>query len=371
MAPYAKTYAAPQMSTPVAPEMVYAGQQVYASQQYVPAQYAFPAFPEEEVSDTSGWSQVAMFAVAGAVIGGVIGSKKKQPVKRSARIPVPVMMSPETHGNVHGDGGAYVGGYWSPIEECKETFNMEGGSNEKVPATPCPRSRTRHSAANPDGSYDVVIIGSGCIGAAVARELSKTTASVLMVEAGDDVCQGATKGNSGIVHAGFDDTPGTTRARLCWKGNQMFADLDRDLHFGYQLTGSLVVARGDKEEKHLAELLKRGETNGVKNLRIVRGDELRAMEPHLDPAATAALYSPDAGTLIPYEYTIALAENAADNGVEVRIRRAVESIQRADDGLFDIQVNHWEPADYAEDAKARQNPLQRIASAFADTGKAP
>merc|ERR1719421_552621 len=309
-----------------------------------------------------------MFALAGAVIGGVIGSNKK-PVKR-ARVNALRMMSPETHGNVHGNGGAYVGGYWSPIEECKETFNMEGGSNEKVPATPCPRSRTRHSAAKPDGSYDVVIIGSGCIGAAVARELSKTTASVLMVEAGDDVCQGATKGNSGIVHAGFDDKPGTTRARLCWKGNQMFADLDRDLHFGYQLTGSLVVARGDKEEEHLAELMQRGETNGVKNLRIVRGDALREMEPHLDPAATAALYSPDAGTLIPYEYTIALAENAADNGVKVRIRRAVESIQRADDGLFHIQVNHWEPADYAEDAKARENPLKRMASAFAGAGKA-
>merc|ERR1719174_2472742 len=88
------------------------------------------------------------------------------------------------------------------------------------------------------------------------------------------------------------------------------------------------------------------------------------MEPYLDPAATAALYSPDAGTLIPYEYTIALAENAADNGVEVRVRRAVESIQRADDGLFDIQVNHWEPADYAEGATARENPLKRMASAL-------
>merc|ERR1719261_646641 len=142
-------------------------------------------------------------------IGGTCGTRV--PVSALRVAASPAMMSPETHGNVHGNGGAYVGGYWSPIEECKETFNMAGGSNETVPATPCPRSRTRHSAANPDGSYDVVIIGSGCIGAAVARELSKTTASVLMVEAGDDVCQGATKGNSGIVHAGFDDKPGTTK----------------------------------------------------------------------------------------------------------------------------------------------------------------
>merc|ERR1719421_2125406 len=91
-----------------------------------------------------------MFALAGAVIGGVIGSNKK-PVKR-ARVNALRMMSPETHGNVHGNGGAYVGGYWSPIEDCKQTFNIEGASNEKVPATPCPRSRTRHSPRIRTGS---------------------------------------------------------------------------------------------------------------------------------------------------------------------------------------------------------------------------
>ena len=144
---------------------------------------------------------------------------------------------------------------------------MQGGSQQR--GTPARRSATARSAAKPDGSYDVAIIGSGCIGSALARELSKTDASVIMLEAADDVCQGATKGNSGIVHAGFDDTPGSVRAKLCWKGNQMFAELDRDLHFGYQLTGSLVVARGPEEEETLKDLLKRGETNGVENLRIV------------------------------------------------------------------------------------------------------
>ena len=94
--------------------------------------------------------------------------------------------------------------------------------------------------------------------------------------------------------------------------------LQEELHFGYQLTGSLVCARGAEEEEHLEELLARGATNGVANLRIVRGAELKEMEPNISPEITAALHSPDAGTLIPYEYTIALAENAVDNGVEVR-----------------------------------------------------
>ena len=110
-----------------------------------------------------------------------------------------------THGaravaQVHGDGGAYVGGYWVPLEQCSKKFNIKGGSDES--AVPAVRSRTAHSAAKADGTYDVAIIGAGCIGAAVARELSKTHASVVVLEAADDVCQGATKGNSGIVHAG-------------------------------------------------------------------------------------------------------------------------------------------------------------------------
>ena len=122
----------------------------------------------------------------------------------------------------HGVSGAYVGGEWVNIEDCAEHFNIKGGSGScGGDCSVCPRSRSRHTSANSDGSYDVVIIGAGCIGAAVARELSKTTASVLLLEAADDVTQGATKGNSGIVHAGYDDKPGSRRAEFCWKGNQM------------------------------------------------------------------------------------------------------------------------------------------------------
>jgi glycerol-3-phosphate dehydrogenase len=282
--------------------------------------------------------------------------------------PIVTMSEGVTQGEVHGEGGAYVGGYWVPLADCPDKFNVEGGSNERTASTPCPRSSTRHSAAKADGTYDVAIIGAGCIGAAVARELSKTTASVVMIEAADDVCQGATKGNSGIVHAGFDDKPGSTRARLCWKGNQMFPALDEDLHFGYQLTGSLVCARGPEEEEHLNELLERGATNGVANLRIVRGDELKAMEPNIAPEMTAALHSPDAGTLIPYEYTIALAENAADNGVEVRIRRALESIGKTADGLFELNAVHWEPTEYVESQQPWTRLVEMMGGAAASLG---
>jgi L-2-hydroxyglutarate oxidase LhgO len=89
----------------------------------------------------------------------------------------------------------------------------------------------------------------------------------------------------------------------------------------------------------------------VKRLRIVDKKELFEMEPHVNPAALAALHSPDAGNLIPYEFAIAMAESAADNGVEIRIRRQVTAITKpadSSDGLFTVTADHWEPKDYAK-----------------------
>jgi len=111
----------------------------------------------------------------------------------------------------------------------------------------------------------------------------------------------------------------------------------------------------------LKELKKRGETNGVKRLRIIKKKELFELEPYVNPNATAALLSPDAGNLIPYEYTIALIENAVDNGVELRIRRDVEAITITQDG-FEVLVNHWEPATYIETVLRKPN---YVALAFA------
>ena len=104
-------------------------------------------------------------------------------------------------------------------------------------------------------------------------------------------------------------------------GNQMFPQLDKELHFGYHKNGSLVIARTAEEEDVLKELLERGKINGVKNLRIIDQKELREREPFVHPDCTKALYAPDAGTVTPYEFTIAVAENAADNGMRYATRK--------------------------------------------------
>jgi glycerol-3-phosphate dehydrogenase len=202
----------------------------------------------------------------------------------------------------HGVKGVYYAGEWLDLEDCDGKFNIDrtkcsGGCPK---AASCPRSRSANNASDNGVDYDVCIVGAGCIGAAVARELAKYKLSILWLEAADDVSQGATKGNSGIVHAGYDDKPGSQHAKYCWPGNQMFKDLDRDLRFGYQLNGSLVLAVKESEREILKELMERGATNGVKNLRIVEKKELFTMEPHINPSAIAALYAPDAGNVIPY-----------------------------------------------------------------------
>ncbi|CAB9524627.1 L-2-hydroxyglutarate dehydrogenase, mitochondrial [Seminavis robusta] len=266
----------------------------------------------------------------------------------------------------HGVKGVYYGGSWLDIEDCDKTFsNPTENCSTCNHKTTCPRSRSRNASLDKtDYLYDICIVGAGCIGAAVARELSKYQVSVLWVEAADDVSQGATKGNSGIVHAGYDDKPGSNHAKFCWPGNQMFPALDKELRFGYQLNGSLVLAYSEEDKKHLEELKQRGETNGVQNLRIIDQKELREREPYVNPEAIAALYSPDAGNVIPYEFTIALAENAVDNGVELRIRRQVNAIEKTNDNCLKITLDHWEPKEYVDTTTQQSNTNAKLILIF-------
>jgi len=254
----------------------------------------------------------------------------------------------------HGVKGAYYAGDWIDIEDCAGTFQPDSSKCSQCPTrSTCPRSQSRNAAAAAASStekevvYDIVIVGAGCIGSAIARELSRYSLKTLLLESADDVSQGATKGNSGIVHAGYDDKPGSLHAKFCWPGNQMFPQLDRELRFGYQLNGSLVLATNQDEVRILDELMERGRKNGVKRLRIVQKEELFEMEPALNPDAIAALHAPDAGNVIPYEFAIALAENAVDNGVELRIRREVTDIVKKGE-LFEVDVRHWEPKTYVD-----------------------
>ncbi len=163
---------------------------------------------------------------------------------------------------------------------------------------------------------DVAIIGGGVIGCAIARELSKYKLDIILLEKENDVSNGASKANSGIVHGGYDAKHGTMKGYFSRKGNRMFRDLDQELNFGYLECGSLVVGFTEEDLEELLRLKANGEKNGVDDLKIIERDEILALEPHINPQVKYALYCPSAGITSPYEMTIALAENAIKNGVE-------------------------------------------------------
>ncbi len=164
--------------------------------------------------------------------------------------------------------------------------------------------------------YDIAIVGAGVTGAMTARELSRYNLRIALLEKCNDVAMGATKANSGIVHAGFDAAEGSLMAKMNVEGCALMPETCEKLHVPYINNGSLVVAFSDDEMKHLEVLLERGKANGVPELSILSKEELLAKEPNLSPESFGALYAPTAGIVCPYELTIAAAECAVSNGVE-------------------------------------------------------
>ncbi|MBQ8210892.1 MAG: NAD(P)/FAD-dependent oxidoreductase [Clostridia bacterium] len=164
--------------------------------------------------------------------------------------------------------------------------------------------------------YDIAIVGAGVTGAMTARALSKYNLKIALLEKCNDVAMGATKANSGIVHAGFDAAEGSLMAKMNVKGCAMMPETTKKLNVPYKNNGSLVVAFSQEEDEHLKSLLARGKANGVPELKILSKEELLKLEPNLSNEATSALYAPTAGIVCPYELTIAAAECAVSNGVE-------------------------------------------------------
>lgn len=175
---------------------------------------------------------------------------------------------------------------------------------------------------------DVVIIGAGVVGCSIARELSRYDLQIQVLERASDVCEGTSKANSGIVHAGFDAHPGTLKAKMNVAGNEKMEALSRELDFPFQRNGSLVLCFAEKDRDKLEKLLEQGIANGVKELRIIEKEELRQMEPDISREAVAALYAPTGGIVCPFGLTIAMAENAAVNGVEFKLETQVFSVKR-------------------------------------------
>ena len=194
---------------------------------------------------------------------------------------------------------------------------------------------------------DVLVIGAGVIGCAIARELAKFKIETVLLEKETDVGSGVSKGNSGVLHTGLYYPKGSLKAKLCVEGRLMFPELAKQLDVPYEFCGKHVIAQTEEELEDLEDLKAIGEGNGVQGLTIISGEELKKREPRLD--ALYALYSSVAGIFPPYLFTIALAENALSNGVKIHVNTEVSSIKHVSNvykvttnqGIFyaDIVVN--------------------------------
>ncbi len=181
---------------------------------------------------------------------------------------------------------------------------------------------------------DVIIIGAGVTGCAIARELSRYKLDVLVLERSSDVCEGTSKANSGIVHAGYDAVPGTLKAKLNVRGNSLMEELSKELDFPFKRDGSLVLCFDGKGKDRLKVLYDQGMENGVEGLKILSGDEARELEPALSEEVTAALYAPTGGIVCPFNLTIALAENACVNGVRFELNTEVTAVDKISNGYL-------------------------------------
>lgn len=181
--------------------------------------------------------------------------------------------------------------------------------------------------------YDVIIIGGGVVGCAIAREMAKQDRKIALIERASDVCEGTSKANSGIIHAGYDATPGTLKAKLNVRGNQMMETLAKELDIPFKRNGSLVLSFEEEGRSGLQKLYDRGLQNKVKDLQILSGDEVRTLEPNVSSEVKAALYAPTAGIVCPFGMTYAFAENAAVNGVDFYLNTEVLDIKKIEDGF--------------------------------------
>lgn len=174
---------------------------------------------------------------------------------------------------------------------------------------------------------DILIIGGGIVGSCLARELSKYTLQVALIEKEAELCFGVSKANSGIVHTGFQSDPGALKTRLAVRGNELYRELAEALDFPLLPIGELVVAFPG-EEKALEPIRENGEKLGIPGLEIVDRNWLAKNEPNLSRQIACALLAPSAAVINPYETVYALAENAVTNGLKLECEAEVRAIER-------------------------------------------
>jgi glycerol-3-phosphate dehydrogenase len=174
---------------------------------------------------------------------------------------------------------------------------------------------------------DVVVIGAGVVGAAIARELSRYQLTVVLADAANDVGTGTTKANTAILHTGFDAVPGSLESRLLRRGNALLTDYARRAGIPVERTGALLVAWTAEQERALPSIAERSQQNGYGAIRQIPVAELYRREPQLGSGALAALEIPDESVICPWTTPLAYATEAVRAGVRLMLGTRVTGCQ--------------------------------------------
>ncbi|MGB2953723.1 MAG: NAD(P)/FAD-dependent oxidoreductase [Gaiellaceae bacterium] len=186
---------------------------------------------------------------------------------------------------------------------------------------------------------DVVVIGAGVVGAAIARELSRFELRCVLLEAGPDVGAGTSKANTALLHTGFDAKPGTIESRLVRRGHELLSEYAPRAGIPLERTGALLVAWSDEERGAFPEIVERAHANGYKAIREVEVEELYRREPYLGPGAHGALEVPDEGMVCPFTTPLSFATGAVLAGCDLRLSTPVTRVERLEHGGFCLNGN--------------------------------
>jgi glycerol-3-phosphate dehydrogenase len=191
-----------------------------------------------------------------------------------------------------------------------------------------------------EGKYfDVVVIGGGVIGSAIARELSRYDIKIALLEKEEDLAKHASSRNDGMIHDGFAASPGTKKAHYNVRGNKAYTKVCEELGVDFRRPGSLILFDRAFIKLFLPILNSRAKKNGVDEYQYLNKKEVKKMVPHVTSEQHGAYFLPSAGILSPYKLTIAFGENAVENGAEVFLNTVVLGFGLDDNHISEVKTN--------------------------------
>ncbi len=198
---------------------------------------------------------------------------------------------------------------------------------------------------------DVVIIGAGAVGCAIARELTKYRLDITVVDKRDDVGGDASKSNSAIIHTGYDATPNSLESELVVASNPMYDKLTAELDVPFAKIGAILPAITDEQYEKLPALKQKAFKNRVYDVEYLTAAQLLRMEPNLNPEVKGGLFIPREGIIDPFLYVVALAENACQNGAKFMLNTEVVGIETQNGRVVGVKTTSGEiKADYIVNA---------------------